>query len=97
MPETNRRHFREAQLPRRRQATMPGDYLHIGIDQQRHVEAERFDAAGDLPDLLLAVDPGVGWVGLQQIGRKMSYIEGGFKRASGSLASCKVRMHGDFP
>src|SRR5438477_3732554 len=44
---------------------MTGDHLEVAIDQDRDIEPERFDAVGDLPDLLLAVQPGVGRIRLQ--------------------------------
>ena len=69
---------------------MTGNDVEIGINQYRHIEAEAVDAAGDLPDLLFAMNPGVGWIGLEQIDRTKSYIEGGFERAPGALARCKV-------
>src|SRR5258707_6055217 len=38
---------------------MPGDQVEVSIDQERHIEAEGLDALGNLPDLLLAVQPRV--------------------------------------
>jgi hypothetical protein len=35
------------------------DHVQIGADQNRDVEPKALNAPGDLPDLLLAVDPGV--------------------------------------
>jgi hypothetical protein len=44
---------------------MAGDHLELGIDQDRHVEAECLDAAGDLPDLLARVAAGIGRIGFE--------------------------------
>ena len=55
---------------------MTGNDVEIGINQYRHIEAERLDTLSNLPDLLFAMDPGVGWIGLEQINRTRSYIEG---------------------
>ena len=51
---------------------MPGDQLELGVDQHRHVEAEGLDAVGDLPDLLLAVEPRVRGIGLEFFDRPIN-------------------------
>jgi hypothetical protein len=44
---------------------MAGNYLHLGIYQDRYNEAENLNAASNLPDLLVAVETGIGRVELQ--------------------------------
>jgi len=63
--ETDGRHLAPAEFAAGKQPAMPADHLELGINQHRHVEAEGLDAAGDLPDLFLAVEPRVPGVGLE--------------------------------
>src|SRR5207302_10162702 len=65
--EAQRRHLAPAQLPAGAEPTVPGDYVVVGIDQDRDIEAEDFDAVGYLTDLLLAVAPGVGGIRLKLV------------------------------
>ena len=58
---------------------MAGDDLELGIEQDRHIEAEGRDAAGDLPDLLAGVPAGIGgiisrWIGRQTISIRRSRL-----------------------
>src|SRR2546421_5172810 len=46
------------------------DLIHV-IDQDRIAEAKPFDATRDLTDLLLAVRPGVVWIGPQLAGKRV--------------------------
>ena len=60
--------------PRRLQASSrpwAGDDVQIGVDENRHVEAEGLDARGDLTDLFGAVLARVAGIGLQAIQRNM--------------------------
>ena len=63
--EARRRHLGHAELAGCKQATMTADHVAVGIDQDRDIETECLDAAGDLPDLLRAVAPWVGRVRFQ--------------------------------
>jgi hypothetical protein len=60
--ETEGRHLTPAELASGQQPAVAGDELIVAIDQDWDIEAEGLDAAGDLPDLLLAVQPRVGGV-----------------------------------
>jgi hypothetical protein len=44
---------------------VPGDHVVVAIDQDWDIEAEGFDAVGDLPDLLFAVAPRVSGIRLE--------------------------------
>src|SRR5215831_11941017 len=65
MIEAEGRHFGNPELTAGEQSAMPGNHVEISIDQDRHIETEGFNAIGDLPDLLLVVNPWVGRVGCQ--------------------------------
>jgi hypothetical protein len=67
MFEADGRHFRPAELATGQEPPVTGDHLELGIDQDRHIEAECLDAAGDLPDLLVAVSAGIGRIGLPRL------------------------------
>ena len=84
--------FGETQPTRGRQPAVAGDDGAVAVDQNRDVEAEGFDAAGDLPDLLLAVPAGVGRVGLQAVQREI----GDGQRALGPLRAGGLRGCGHF-
>src|SRR5580704_789859 len=56
----------------RLKAAVAGYDLLVPVDQNRRVEAERFDAAGDRPDLLAAVLARIGRIGLELHDRKES-------------------------
>jgi hypothetical protein len=60
MVEAQCRHLGHAEFIRREQPPVTRDDLAIAIDQDRDIEAESFDAVGDLPDLLFAVTPRIG-------------------------------------
>jgi hypothetical protein len=49
--------------------------LSSGVDQDRHIEAEGLDAAGDLPDLLAAVSAGIGRIGLELVRPAVDYAD----------------------
>jgi hypothetical protein len=53
---------------------MAGDHLELGIDQDRQVEAERLDAAGDLPDLLARVAAGIDRIGFELADRAVDHL-----------------------
>jgi hypothetical protein len=44
---------------------MAGDDIPVVIDQDRDVEAESFNAVGDLPELLFAVAPRIGRIRIE--------------------------------
>ena len=61
---------------------MTGNDVAFGIDQDRNIEPERFDAGRDLPDLPFAVAPRIGGVGLKLIDAAIHHLERfGFSRA----------------
>src|ERR1700730_5432454 len=45
---------------------MTSDDFLLVIDQKGHVESERIDTLSNLPDLFVAMNPGVSWVGFQR-------------------------------
>ena len=53
--EPNRRHLRYAEQLRRLNSPVAGDYLIVGINQDRVCKAERPHAFGDLPDLVFGM------------------------------------------
>ena len=63
MLKTDGRHLSDAQKLASLKPPMAGDDLRFSIDENRNIKAEGFDAAGDLLDLLLAVQPRVSWIG----------------------------------
>jgi hypothetical protein len=52
-----------------------GDHLEFGVDQDRHIEAECLDAAGDLPDLLAGVPAGIPRIGLEEVDRAVDDLD----------------------
>jgi hypothetical protein len=52
MFEADGRDLAAAEEPASQQPAMPGDDPELGINEDRHVEAEGGDAVGDLADLL---------------------------------------------
>ena len=63
------RNVGEAQLPRGKQAAMPGDEHTAFIDQARNVETELGDRASDLCDLIVRMGPGIGRIGQKPLYR----------------------------
>src|SRR5258708_30297526 len=57
MLKINRRHLAPAHFLARHDAPVTSDDLRSSIHEHRHIEAEGLDAAGNLPDLPLAVGP----------------------------------------
>jgi hypothetical protein len=55
MVQRNSRNFGPPNLFGRGQTSMAGDHVAVPINQDRNVKAERLNALGDLPDLLLAL------------------------------------------
>src|ERR1700730_2603185 len=51
MLERNGRDFRVAELLAGQYTAVAGDHFAVGVDQYRHIEPERVDAARDLADL----------------------------------------------
>jgi len=63
-----------------------------GIDQNRYIEAEAFDARGDLADLLLGVRPRVARIGLQLLDCLLRDFE--TRRGHwGARRWCGLRLH----
>jgi hypothetical protein len=60
---------------------MSGDHLAVAINQDRDNEAKDLDAVGDLPDLLLAVQAGIGWIRLQVVNLAIDDRESRRKRS----------------
>jgi hypothetical protein len=58
------------QLAAGKQPPMTGDNLEVGVDQNRDIESEGLDAAGDLPDLLAGVLTGVGRIEPQPLSHR---------------------------
>ena len=50
-------------------ATVAGEDLPLPIDQDRDIEPERFDAAGDLFDLPVAMEPWIARIKLELLDR----------------------------
>ena len=73
MIEAEGRNLAPAELAGGNQPAMAGDDLVAAIDQDRNIKTEGFDAGGDLPDLLLAVAPWVGCVGLKLVDAAIDY------------------------
>src|SRR6266851_5216580 len=67
MIEAERRRLGNAELAAGEQPAMSGDHLAVAINQDRDNEAKDLDAVSDLPDLLLAVQAGIGWIRLQVV------------------------------
>ena len=61
--EAEGRHLGNAEFAAGEPTAVTRNYVAVTIDQDRDIEAEGLDAFGDLPDLLRAVTPSVGWVG----------------------------------
>ena len=72
MLEPDNRDFGASVEFRRLVAAMAGDNLLVPVDQNRRVEAEGGDAAGDCPDLLAAVLARIGRIGIELHNRKDS-------------------------
>ena len=72
MFEADGRHLLAAEMATGEQPAVAGDDVEFGIDQDRHVEAERLDAVGDLLDLLALVSAGVARVGLELFDRSVN-------------------------
>src|SRR6266404_8743470 len=51
---------------------MATDHVEVSIDQDWHIEAEGLDALGNLPDLLLAVQPRVRRIGFKLFDRSVN-------------------------
>src|SRR6516162_9516106 len=75
MLETQGRHLGHAEFATCQKPAMPSDHVVVAIDEDRHIEAKGLDAVGDLPDLLLAVLPGIGWIRLQLADRSINDLE----------------------
>src|SRR5260370_39033928 len=67
MSEAERRRVGNAELAAGEQPAMSGDHLAVAINQDRDNEAKDLDAVSDLPDLLLAVQAGHGWIRLHVV------------------------------
>jgi hypothetical protein len=48
-------------------------HLAVPVNENRNIEAEAFDAAGDLPDLAITVMSGIAWVKLERPDGKSFY------------------------
>ena len=60
--EAQRRHLGPAELFCGEQPAMAGDDIPAAINEDRDIEAEGLNAAGDFPDLLLRMTPRVCWI-----------------------------------
>ena len=69
MIEAQGRHLGNAEFTAGEQPPMPTDHVAMAIDQHRDIETEHSDAFGDLPDLLLAVNPRVSRIGCELVDR----------------------------
>ena len=65
--EAHCRHLGHVQLTAGREAAVPCDHVAIAIDQDRDIEAESFNAVGDLPELLFAVAPRIGRIRIELV------------------------------
>ena len=54
---------------------MTCNYVAVAIDQDRNDEAERLDAGGNLPNLLLAVPARIGGVGLYLVDTPIDQLQ----------------------
>src|SRR6516225_413970 len=70
------RHLGHAELARRQHAAVAGDDAALAVDQHRIGEPKLADAAGDLRDLGVAVDPRVARVGDQRLDRAQHDLVG---------------------
>ena len=70
--EAKGRHLAPAELAASEQPAVTGDHLIVTIDQDWDIEAKGLDAVGDLPDLLLAVEPRVRGIGLEFFDRPIN-------------------------
>jgi hypothetical protein len=89
--ETERRYLAAAELAASEQPAVTGDHVELGIDEHRDVKAEGLDAVGDLPDLLLAVEPRVRGVGFELVDRPVDYRNRG--RKAGRLGARSAKVH----
>jgi hypothetical protein len=67
MFEADDGNFAQAQSPPRKYAAVAGEEVTVLISQNRNVEAKRFDAASDLLDLLLPMEPRVAGIKLEPL------------------------------
>ena len=63
--EPERRHLGPAEHGAGENAAVTRDHVVVAINQNRDIEAKGPDAVGDLPDLLLTVEPRINGVGLK--------------------------------
>ena len=68
--EADRRHLGPAEQATGFEAAVAGDELAVAVDQDRHVEAEGLDAAGDLLNLALGVSTRVARIGVDGLDRQ---------------------------
>jgi hypothetical protein len=61
----------QTQSPCRMYAAVAGEEVTVLIGQNRNIKAKRFDAAGDLLDLPVAMDPRVAGIKLEPLNRDM--------------------------
>jgi hypothetical protein len=64
--EAQCRHLAPSEFAASEQPAIPSDHVIFTIDQDRNIEAEGRDAAGDLPGLLFAMQARVGRIQLQR-------------------------------
>jgi hypothetical protein len=67
MFEANRRNLAPTEALAREQASVAGDDVQVGVDEDGHVEAEGLDAVGDLTNLLGAMPSCVARIRFQTI------------------------------
>ena len=67
MLEADDRDFTQPQLPRRMDAAVAREEVTVVIGQNRNIEAERLDAASDLLDLPVAMDPRIAGIKLEPL------------------------------
>src|ERR1700730_2313483 len=85
--EAQGRHLGHAELAAGAQTAMPTNHVEVSIDQDRYIEAEGLDAIGDLPDLLLAVQPRVRRIGFELLDRSVDELE-----RLGASGACPSRV-----
>src|SRR5262249_44362106 len=86
---------RNAKEHGRLEAAMPCDQLIVPVDENRRVEAERFDALGDRPNLLPTV---FSWIACvkRQFGWRHELESNGRRRRLAGASACRPRHHCGF-
>src|ERR1700738_3308996 len=97
MLERDGRNFRVAEQRAGQYTAVAGDHFAVGVDQYRHIEPERVDAARDLADLpgamrawVLGIQLELGDRAIDHLNPSRGFIDTFHSSLKSALSSCSI-------